>query len=277
LPGSDGECSDRRVRALLTSDEVSDAGKKLRSLLCELALRYPPELHDYVFADLERTAFHIDFVRQRMGLDITLCDVGASHSLFPAACAALGVRVVAIDMYDYMTVPRREVFTNVFDSYCVQRIKKDCVTEPIEFPESTFDVITSFDSIEHWHGSPKPALHALKRALRPGGLFFIGVPNCVNLRKRLTIPFGYGRWCSIGDWYEAPKFRSHVHEPDVDELLYIARDLELYDVAIYGRNWLGHSSRSALFRVGTFLIDHLIRMRPTLCSNIYLAGRKKAA
>jgi SAM-dependent methyltransferase len=268
---------------LLATNGVSEgAGKlsreKLKDLLHELALKYPPELHDYVFADLKRTAFHVDFVRRRMARNITLCDVGASHSLFPAACAALGMRVVVIDIYDYMSPARLEVFKNVFDPYCVQRIKCNCVTESIEFPEDTFDVVTSFDSIEHWHGSPKPALHALTRALRPGGLFFIGLPNCVNLRKRLTVPFGYGRWCSIRDWYEAPTLRSHVHEPDVGELLYIARDLDLCDVAIYGRNWLGHSlNQSALVRAGTFLVDHLIRLRPTLCSDIYLAGRKKAS
>jgi SAM-dependent methyltransferase len=161
------------------------------------------------------------------------------------------MRVVVIDSFDYMSRARLEVFRNNFDPYRVQRVKRDCVTESIEFPENTFDVVALFHSIEHWHGSPKPALHALKRALRPGGLFFFGAPNCVNLRKRLTVPFGYGRWCSIQHWYEAPTFRSHVHEPDVGELLYIARDLDLCDISIYGRNWLGYkvalSSRRLLF------------------------------
>jgi SAM-dependent methyltransferase len=257
--------------------EAVGSAEKLTDLLYELALKYPPELHTYALADLKRTAFHVDFVRQRMAQNIALCDVGASHSLFPVACAALGMRVVAIDIYDRMSPARLQVFKNVFEPYGVQRIKRDCVTEPIEFPKDTFDVITSFDSIEHWHGSPKRALHALKKALRPGGLFFIGLPNCVNLRKRLTVPFGYGRGCSIGDWYEAPTFRSHVHEPDVGELRYIARDLDLSDVTIFGRNWLGHKSPSALVRAGSFLVDHLIRLRPTLCSDIYVAGRKKAS
>ena len=103
--------------------------EKLMDLLYELASKYPPELHDYVFADLKRTAFHVNFVRQRMGLNVRLCDVGASHSLFPVACGALGMRVVIIDIYDYMSAARLAVFKNVFDPYCVQRIKRDCVTE----------------------------------------------------------------------------------------------------------------------------------------------------
>ena len=60
-----------------------------------------------------------------MGLNIRLCDVGASHSLFPVACAALGMRVVVIDIYDYMTAARLAAFKNVFDPYGVQRIKRD--------------------------------------------------------------------------------------------------------------------------------------------------------
>ena len=50
-----------------------------------------------------------------------------------------------IDIYDYMSPARLEVFKNVFEPYCVQRVKCDCVTESIEFPEDTFDVVTSFD------------------------------------------------------------------------------------------------------------------------------------
>ena len=42
----------------------------------------------------------------------------------------------------------------------------------------------------------------------------VGVPNCVNLRKRLTVPLGRGKWSPMADWYEQPSFRGHVREPD---------------------------------------------------------------
>ena len=75
------------------------------------------------------------------------------------------------------------------------------------------------------------------------GLFVLGVPNRVNLRKRVFVPFGYGKWSSMKDWYESPVFRGHVREPDVDDLRYIARDLHLRDWQVFGRNWLGYSSQ----------------------------------
>src|SRR5262245_38505137 len=112
--------------------------------------------------------------------------------------AALGMRVVVIDIYDYMSQARLELFKSVFAPYCVQVVKRDCVAESIEFPENTFDVVTSFDSIEHWHGSPKPALHALKRGLRPGGLLlarryvFIFIPFLlIAIAKKMRLTWHY--------------------------------------------------------------------------------------
>lgn len=72
------------------------------------------------------------------------------------------------------------------------------------------------------------------RAIKPGGGFILGVPNCVSLRKRLTVPFGYGKWSSMADWYELPVFRGNVREPDVADLVFIARDIRLVDIRNIG-------------------------------------------
>jgi hypothetical protein len=111
--------------------------------------------------------------------------------------------------------------------------------------------------MEHWHHSPKALFGQLMRALRPGGLFFLGVPNCVNLRKRLMVPLGRGKWSPMGDWYEQPVFRGHVREPDVDDLWYIARDLALVDAACSGATGLA-TGRATDGRA-------LLRLLPTGC------------
>ena len=61
----------------------------------------------------------------------------------------------------------------------------------------TFDVITTFDSMEHWHNSPKRLFQEVVEKLNPGGVFVLGVPNCVNMRKRITVPFGIGKWSRL--------------------------------------------------------------------------------
>ncbi len=242
---------------------------ELRDLLVTIAFRYPAELRATMLSEIDRIAFQIELVRQNRGTDISICDVGGSISLFSVACAALGMRSTLIDNFD---LNRDALLERVHRPYGVEVIKRDVILEPLDLPPNSFDVAASFDSIEHWHGSPKPVLHALKRALKPNGTFVLGVPNCVNLRKRLTVPLGYGRWCSIQDWYEAPVFSSHVHEPDVAELRYIANDLSLKNVRIYGRNWLGYTSPKKWVRLATRIIDRPLQLRPSLCSDIYLVG-----
>ena len=97
--------------------------------------------------------------------------------------------------------------------------------------------MTSFDSMEHWHHSPKRLFRQVSaQLLKPRGRFVLGVPNCINARKRLSVPLGIGKWSAIEDRYEEPEFRGHVREPDVADLRYIARDMGLKDVQIFGRN-----------------------------------------
>ena len=57
---------------------------------------------------------------------------------------------------------------------------------PADLPYD-FDVVTSFDNMEYWHNSKKKSFADVGK-LRPGGVFVLGLQNCVNMRKRLTVP-----------------------------------------------------------------------------------------
>src|SRR5690606_24685391 len=120
----------------------------------------------------------------------------------------------------------------------------------------------------------KELFHQVIDKLRPGGAFILGAPNCVNLRKRITTPLGWGKWSALADWYEQPVFRGHVREPDVADLRYIAADMGLRDVEIFGRNWIGHLSPNPLVRAATFVLDRPLRLAPSLCADLYMIGQK---
>ena len=185
------------------------------------------------------------------------------------------MKVILVD--DFRDPVNLRLGSSVLDlhrAYGVEIIQADVIDQLPDLPQESLDAATCFDSIEHWHGSPKRLFHNCIRALRPGGMFLLGAPNCVNLRKRLTVPLGIEKWTSMQDWYEQPVFRGHVREPDVADLLYIARDLDLVSVKIIGRNWAGYASAWKAFRLATWLADRALRWRPSLCSNIYLSGIK---
>jgi hypothetical protein len=99
--------------------------------------------------------------------------------------------------------------------------------------------------------------------------------NCANLRKRITLLPGWGKWSAMQDWYDAPRFRGHVREPDVEDLRYIARDMELTQVRILGRNWAGRGSPRRLIRMITPFVDSMLRLRSSLCSDLYLIGNNR--
>jgi SAM-dependent methyltransferase len=225
--------------------------------------------------DLNRIAFHVELVRQAAGETPDICDIGGGIGLFSTGCAALGMRVTLVDDFQDLVNHRsgpgalslhRELGVTV-DS-------RDVIRDGVDFPPNCFDAVTSFDSMEHWHASPRRLFHRLKDSLRPGGAFILGVPNCVNLRKRIAVPLGVAQWSRMEDWYQPDTFRGHVREPNVADLRFIAKDLALRRVRILGRNWLGRQNSSPLVRALTPLADHILRLRPSLCANIYLVGHK---
>jgi SAM-dependent methyltransferase len=231
-----------------------------------------PRLTFYV----PRTAFHVRLVAgTTKARQASICDVGGGVGPFAVGCAALGMKVTLVDdFHDSTHEEHGDSSLNLHRSLGVRVVRRDVVADGLDFPPSVFDVVTCFDSLEHWHHSPKRVLHNMFASLVPGGLFIVSVPNCVNLRKRITVPLGYGRWSPIESWYDTPVFRGHVREPDTKDLRYIARDLGLTNVKILGRNWLGLASQKRSYRVMANAVDMGLRFFPGLCSNLYLIGTK---
>lgn len=240
--------------------------------LAAIAHRYPGEQVNHQLADIPRITDYIRHVTQEVGGGARVCDIGGGTGLFSPGCAHLGFHCTLVDDFrDPINVrDGLAVLDVVHRPLGVKVINRNVIDEGIDFPPHAFDAVTCFDSMEHWHHSPKRLFHQLIELLRPGGLFFLAVPNCKSVRKRLTYPLGFGKWSQMCDWYEQPHFRGHVREPDVDDLRYIARDLRLSKVRIVGRNW--RRSASAVAR----LSDVALRMLPAICADIYLLGTKGA-
>jgi SAM-dependent methyltransferase len=252
------------------------------ALLRAQAGRYPRPMVEGQLRDIPRIASNIGFALRRHhavgSQNLSLMDLGGGVGLFSVGCAALGMRRVVLvdDFNDEVNQATGSGILDLHRSMGIEVHSRDVVASGIADIEGPFDIITSFDSMEHWHHSPKALFAQVAAKLKPGGTFLLGVPNCANLRKRLTLLFGRGQWSAMRDWYEVPVFRGHVREPDVADLHYICRDMGLVRPEIIGRNWLGHLSARPWVRLGAALFDHPLRLRPHLCSDIYLLAQKPA-
>ncbi|MGA9060984.1 MAG: methyltransferase domain-containing protein [Terracidiphilus sp.] len=258
----------------MASAAVASTTGELKRKLRELALRYPPELVQRQLKDVERIAFHISLIRKLVQKENpVIADIGGGVGLFSSGCAALGMKVtLADDFRDQVNFSFAGVNALALHRELGVTVQSCDVIGGLSLPENHFDAITSFDSMEHWHHSPKKLFHGLIASLRQGGWFIVGVPNCVNLRKRITVPFGIGKWSQFSFWYDQEVFRGHVREPDVDDLRAIGVDLGLQKVRILGRNWLGYDRPIIRRLLPAF--DRILSLRPSLCADIYLVGRK---
>lgn len=261
------------------------------SVFEEVARGFPPDLVEEQLWDLPRIVYNAMLVVDHMGTDVSICDIGSGVGSFGAGCAKLGMRTTIMDDFDHpyadagmagappdapdaINFERAERILDVHRAAGVTIERRDPLVDGFGFGPRSLEVVTTFGSMEHWHHSPKKLFASVVEALVPGGLFVLSTPNCVALSKRIKVPLGLAKWSQMAAWYEAPRFRGHVREPDVDDLRYIARDMGLVDVEIRGRNWIGQlSSRPHIRRIALGL-DRVLRPFPTLCSDIYLIGRK---
>jgi 2-polyprenyl-3-methyl-5-hydroxy-6-metoxy-1,4-benzoquinol methylase len=260
--------------------EIDLQKANLSAVLKKVAIQYPDDMVKGQIRDVPRISFNIgvavDSVKQKPLSELGICDIGGGVGLFSVGCAAYGFkRTVLVDDFDDPV--NRRVGSSILDLHRtlgVEVISRDVIEKGINDIPGNFDVITSFDSMEHWHNSPKRLFREVVQKLNKSGVFVLGVPNCVNVRKRITVPFGVGKWSTMKDWYDEDKFRAHVREPDVGDLWYIAHDMGLENIKIYGRNWQGYYSSSSLTRFATRVVDYSLRVKPSLCSDIYLVGTK---
>jgi len=231
-------------------------------------------------AELARFAYEVDLVTQHVPRGSAVCDIGAGWGVLALVLAASGMRSTLLDDFGdagYREPYAKDVFA-LWERYGVRSINRDPSESGLGLEPESLDAITTFDCLEHWHRSPKRMLHQAMEVLKPGGLLVIGTPNSANLRKRIDAVLGRTAWSAMGDWYEPETFRGHVREPNVADLLYMGRDIGLESMEILGRNFAGLASTQPWWvRAVTPLADRVLKVRPSLCSNIYLLGRKPRA
>ena len=166
----------------------------LSTLLVSIAEKYPTELVAAQIRDVPRIAFNINLVLDRAGWKIRICDLGGGIGLCSVGCAAMGMQSTLVDDFsDSVNLKYSQLPFQLHPQFGVDVVNADIIAVPPPFPDESYDAVTTFDSMEHWHHSPKQLLRKVMKWLKPGGLFVLGVPNCVNLRKRLTVPVGVGK------------------------------------------------------------------------------------
>ena len=92
----------------------------------------------------------------------------------------------------------------------------------IPFAPNSFDIVCSHAVIEHLHESPRGLLNTMGTFAKDDGLILVGMPNSVNLRKRLSVLMGKSNHVPIDQFYHSTGvWRGHVREYTLSETAYI--------------------------------------------------------
>jgi SAM-dependent methyltransferase len=218
-----------------------------------------------------------------------LVDLGAGLSVFGPLCRVSGLQVTLVDDFGggggIELRPKTEVpLLSVFEKELgIQIARENFLERPLPLPDASVDVVTCFHSLEHWHHSPRRLFQEVTRIIKPGGFLLLATPNAVNIRKRIFVLLGRTNFPTLNEWYNDgdPIFRGHVREPVIRDLHELMAWNKFRVVGTYGRNFIGRQSQALGF-LPPFLLeaiaagsDRLLRLRPTLCSDIHVMGQKK--
>lgn len=115
--------------------------------------------------------------------DTRVLDVGAGSGGVSIAFAEIGAQVTALEMD-----PRRRRWAAArFQGHDVDATLIDGSVEALPFPDSSFDVVTFVDVVEHVDDAAM-AVHEIARVLAPDGIVYVSTPNKLSVISLLSDP-----------------------------------------------------------------------------------------
>jgi SAM-dependent methyltransferase len=250
--------------------DESSKRESIRKAASSVLSQLPEPTWSWAKGHLTRACEELSWVHSDGG---TLVDIGGSWGFHCAIAASAGMKTYCVDQCSIVDPEQwrqiNEQGRRVAKSFGVTHIDTDLIAWEPRFEPQSIDVVMSFDCLEHLHHSPRRLFQRLMPALKPGGQVLIGAPNAVNLLKRFRLLCGRTIFEPLDNFWEVDFYEGHVREPTPGDLKAIGHKLGLHNTRVFGRNWLGIKKFGRLT-----LVDRLLRLKTSFCSDLYLLGVK---
>jgi SAM-dependent methyltransferase len=219
------------------------------------------------------------------GPGLAVLDLGGGFATHNLLLAEDGQPVTVVDAFSAYWGSKRgsdpAMLLALLAEAGVRTIEADLTCwDPVQaFAPASLDVVFTAHALEHFHASPLRLLREAVSRVRAGGRLVIAVPNAVNLRKRIAVLRGRTNLPAFDEFFlqEGP-FRGHVREYCVNDLHRLAEVLDVSDVEVYGKNWLGMARAEGMLPPSLLaLVDRALQLVPGLCSDLYLVARVRGS
>jgi hypothetical protein len=111
-------------------------------------------------------------------------------------------------------------------------------------------------------------------ALKEKGIFFLEVPNAVNLLKRLKVLAGRTNYVNYDEYFDSDQYVSHIREYTTGDLKRFAEKTGFTDYEIFGSNFYGTLYEKFNYRFPAALIDYCLRPWNGLCAALHFKACK---
>lgn len=182
-------------------------------------MNHPREHWDQYFREKGRTKYQFD--RRRMGRkDRGILD--AINAFDPAGKACLDIGFGTGRWLQYLRTSGAErlaaadISAEALESvrdFCDEAVQVDLEREALPFADASFDLVLSFEVIEHL-AYPEQYLSEIRRVLKPQGLFLLSCPNLTSFGSRIRMLAGLAP-NSFGD----PTHLRHYRRVDLLDVL----------------------------------------------------------
>ena len=151
--------------------ELEDGLSLVDPKIADWAKQYGPGHIDHYKSVIE----HVQRIDHSSNIKCVL-DVGAVPGHIPAMLKHAGFSVHAVDIE-----PKRA--KDVFEFMAIPHSRVDVESEPLPFPDASFDLVLFCEILEHLRSNPLNAVQEIYRVLERGGNLLISTPNITPLMR----------------------------------------------------------------------------------------------
>lgn len=154
----------------------------------------------------------------------------------------------------------------------------------LEIPDSHFDTILCWETMEHFNFNPVKFVRELHRVLKPGGQVCVTVPNKASLQTVTALFSGRGEEAMIDSYFKFENYESngkkafygfHWREYSIPELrkLFLEAGFKVRTCGSFV-TFQQHATVGIARKLSRILISAIARIAPRFGTHVYLVAKK---